>query len=69
MQGISLYRFSGSNFDLLMEITTISPSGYNLSRNKEVDQTKKSMAEGLSELLTVKKLWSTVVLVRFRNCF
>lgn len=34
-----------------------------------VDQTKKSMAEGLSELATVQKLWSTVVLVRFRNCF
>lgn len=45
----------------------ISPFGYNLSRNEEVDQTKKSMAEGLSELLTVQKLWSTVVLVRFRN--
>lgn len=50
-----------------MEITMISPFGYNLSRNEEVDQTKKSMAEGLSELLTVQKLWSTVVLVRFRN--
>lgn len=52
-----------------MEITMISPFGYNLSRNEEVDQTKKSMAEGLSELLTVQKLWSTVVLVRFRNRF
>lgn len=34
-----------------------------------VDQTKKSMAEGLSEVVKVQKLWSTVVLVRFRNCF
>ncbi|KAK2400309.1 origin of replication complex subunit [Trifolium repens] len=32
------------------------------ARNKMVDQTKKSMAEGLSELVTVQKLWSTVVL-------
>lgn len=34
-----------------------------------VDQTNESMAEGLSELVTVQKLWSTVVLVRFGNYF
>ncbi|KAJ1401469.1 hypothetical protein SESBI_28748 [Sesbania bispinosa] len=32
------------------------------ARNQMVDQTRKSMAEGLSELVTVQKLWSTVVL-------
>jgi len=34
-----------------------------------IDQTNESMAEGLSELVTVQKLWSTVVLVRFGNYF
>jgi len=34
-----------------------------------VDLTNESMAEGLSELVTVQKLWSTVVLVRFGNYF
>ncbi|CAL0306204.1 unnamed protein product [Lupinus luteus] len=36
--------------------------------NQMVDQTGKSMAQSLSEMLTVRKLWSTAVLVRFWNC-
>ncbi|XP_061352844.1 origin of replication complex subunit 3 [Gastrolobium bilobum] len=32
------------------------------ARNQIVDQTRKSMAQGLSELVTVQKLWSTAVL-------
>ncbi|XP_058754225.1 origin of replication complex subunit 3-like [Vicia villosa] len=50
---------SGLSPETMMKYLEELPS---YARNKEVDETKKSMAEGLSELLTVKKLWSTVVL-------
>ncbi|CAI8597431.1 unnamed protein product [Vicia faba] len=57
-------RNSGLSPETMLKYMEELPShaSYNLSRNKMDDQTNKSMAEGLSELLTVQKLWSTVVL-------
>ncbi|CAK8566368.1 unnamed protein product [Lathyrus sativus] len=52
-------RNSGLSPETMLKYLEELPS---YARNEEVYQTKKSMAKGLSELLTIQKLWSTVVL-------
>lgn len=64
-----VYKFPCSGLDFLNGYDNKFTFCLKLSRNQIDDQTKESMAKGLSELVTVQKLWSTVVLVRFRNCF